>query len=371
VTATLEPEAPTPEVRVAPSVLDRAFRPTPAGWAARAGALLVPALFTVWYVNHYAPVRADFLSGGVIIAIGALSLNVLVGYTGQISLGHQAFIGIGAFTSAYFIGDSGQSFYVGMAAAVVVGAVQAVALGLIALRVRGLYFALVTLAWGFVGEQTIFRLKGFTGGGAGAHASRPGGFTTDRMFFLFCTMALAVILLVDWRLVATKAGRALQAIRENPQVAANYGINVRGYTLFSFAVAGAYAGLAGALFASRRDTVSATDLSFSLVALPYLLVTVVGGLRRRGGIVAFALTYTLLSEYLPDLAESAGIKFIQDNAGNHIISELGFLAVLTLIFQPDGLATITSPIGRWLKGNRLSMHAGGGGGGSEGVNVRP
>jgi branched-chain amino acid transport system permease protein len=337
---TLEPEAPSPESRVSPPAVQTDFRPTPAGWGARALAVALPGLIVVWYVHHYAPVRADFLAGGVIIAIGALSLNVLVGYTGQISLGHQAFIGIGAFTSAYFIGESGQSFYVGMIAAIVVGAVQAVVLGLIALRVRGLYFALVTLAWGFVGEQSIFRVKSFTGGGAGAHATRPGGFTTDRMFFLFCVLALGVILLVDWRLVATKAGRALQAIRENPQVAANYGINVKGYTLFS------------------------------LVALPYLLVTVVGGLRRRGGIVVFAMLFVLGGEYLPDLAKSLHIKFIQENAGNVIQSLSGVLAVLTLIFQPDGVGTITAPIGRWLKGERFSMHSASGGG-AEGVNVRP
>jgi branched-chain amino acid transport system permease protein len=370
VAALLEPEAPSPEARVTRPSDPTAFQPTPVGWLARAAAVLLPGLLVVWYAHHYAPVRADFLAGGVIIAIGALSLNVLVGYTGQISLGHQAFIGIGAFTSAYFIGESGQSFYVGLVAAVLVGSLQAVVLGLIALRVRGLYFALVTLAWGFVGEQSIFRIKSFTGGGAGAHATRPGGFTTDRMFFVFCLLGLAVVLMIDWRLVATKAGRALQAIRENPQVAANYGINVRGYTLFSFAVAGMYAGLAGALFASRRDTVSATDLSFGLVALPYLLVTVVGGLRRRGGIVVFAMLYVLAGEYLPDLAKSLGVKFIQDNAGNLIQSLAGLLAVLTLIFQPDGVGTITAPVGRWIKGGRFSMHAGAGGG-AEGVNVRP
>ena len=364
----IEPETPTREPRVSPPAAI-GFRPSPAGWAGRAAAVVAPALVALWYVRHYAPVRADFLSGAVIIAIGALSLNVLVGYTGQISLGHQAFIGIGAFTSAYVIGQQDQSFYIGMVAAIVVGALQAVVLGLIALRVRGLYFALVTLAWGFVGEQSIFRVESFTGGGAGAHATRPGGFTTDRAFLAFCIIALVIVMLIDWRLVATKAGRALQAIRENPQVAANYGVNVRGYTLFAFAVSGLYAGLAGALFASRRDTVSATDLSFYLVALPYLLVTVVGGLRRRGGIVAFALSYVLLSEYLPDVAKSLGIKFVQDNAGNIIQSFLGLLAVLTLLFQPEGLGTFTVPIGRWLKGGRFAMSAAAGG--AEGVNVRP
>src|SRR5206468_12089623 len=132
---------------------------------------------------------------------GALSLNVLVGYAGQISLGHQAFIGVGAFTSAYVISQSNQSFYVGLVAGAIVGGLQAVVLGLVALRVRGLYFALVTLAWGFVGEQSIFRIKSFTGGGAGAHPTRPRGFTTDREFRVSCALALALAMLADWRLV--------------------------------------------------------------------------------------------------------------------------------------------------------------------------
>src|SRR5947209_4718750 len=84
-----------------------------------------------------------------------------------------------------------------------------VILGLVALRVRGLYFALITLAWGFVGENSIFRIRSFTGGGAGQKAPRPTGFISDRGFLLICVIALSLILLIDWRLVATKAGRAL------------------------------------------------------------------------------------------------------------------------------------------------------------------
>jgi branched-chain amino acid transport system permease protein len=346
-------------------------RPDLQGWLVRAAFVLLLGVIALTYVLQSKPFRSDNLAAGVILAIGALSLNVLVGYTGQISLGHQAFIGIGAFTAAYVIGQSNQSFYVGLLAAAAVGGLQAVALGLVALRVRGLYFALVTLAWGFVGENSLFRLRSFTGGGAGAVAPRPGGFTTDRSFLLVCVIALALVLLIDWRLVATKAGRALQALRESPQVAASYGVNVRAYTLFAFAVAGVYAGIAGALFASRRTNVVAVDFQFALIALPYLIVTVVGGLRRRGGIVLFALVYVLSSEYLPDLAKAMHSKFLQDNSGLVVQTLSGILAIVTLIFQPDGLGTITAPIGRWLKGGPFSLHGGTEGSGAEGVSVRP
>jgi branched-chain amino acid transport system permease protein len=183
-----------------------------------------------------------------------------------------------------------------------------------------------------------------------------------------CVIVLAVVLLVDWRLVATKAGRALQAVRESPNVASSFGVNVRAYTLFAFAVSGVYAGIAGALFAARRGNVVAVDFTFADVALPYLIVTVVGGLRRRGGIVVFALLYVLGREYLPDWGKS--ISFLKDNALFVIPALSGLLAILTLIFQPDGLGTVTAPIGRWLKGGRFQIDTSGGSG-AEGVDARP
>src|SRR5207244_2915714 len=265
--------------------------PTALGWLARAAFVAVVGAVSLWYIFHFEPAHSDVLATGVIVGIGALSLNVLVGYAAQSLLGQQVLLGLGAFTSAYVISQSHQSFYAGLAAGAVVGIAQAVVLGLVALRVRGLYFALVTLVWGFVGENSIFRLESFTGGGAGQDAPRPGGFTTDRAYLGLCVIVLAVILLIDWRLVATKAGRAMQALRESPQVAANYGVNVRAYTLLAFAVAGFYAGVAGALFGSRRLNVVAAAFPFAQLALPYLIVAIVGGLRRRGGIVVFALRF--------------------------------------------------------------------------------
>ena len=369
---TVEPPLLTEEAPPSRTLVERLRRPGgpgPAGWAARVGVPVVLAAVTAWYVFTNAQVRSDNLAAGLIFGVGALSLNVLVGYTGQISLGHQAFIGIGAFTAAYVIGRSHQSFYVALVAGALVGAAQAVVLGLIALRVRGLYFALITLSWGAVAEQCIFRLKGFTGGGAGANAPRPAGFTTDRAYLLLCSFFVALVLLVDWRLVATKAGRAMQALRESPQVASNYGVNVRAYTLYAFGVSGLYAGVAGALYASRRLTVQAGDFGFASVALTLLIITVVGGLRRRGGIIAFAVLYTLGAEYLPTLAHAVGIKSVADNAGYYVQALSGVLAILTLIFQPEGLGTLTAPLGRWLRGDRFEL--GHGGAGAEGAHARP
>src|SRR5947208_10089186 len=94
----------------------------------------------------------------VIFVIIGLSLNMLLGYTGQISLGHQAFVGIGAFTSAYMVSVHGQPFLAAVAVAVAVGALQALVLGAVSLRVTGLYFALVTLAYGTMAEESLFNI---------------------------------------------------------------------------------------------------------------------------------------------------------------------------------------------------------------------
>ena len=162
----------------------------------------------------------------VCYGIVALSLNVLLGYVGQISLGHQAFVGIGAFASAYVITVQGQSFWVGVLAAAAIGGAQALVLGGVSLRIRGLYFALVTLSYGLVAEQNIFQIQELTGGGAGQPAPKPDWFDTEWRYYYLCLAFLAVVLYVDWRLMRSKAGRALLALRENPRVASTFGINV-------------------------------------------------------------------------------------------------------------------------------------------------
>jgi branched-chain amino acid transport system permease protein len=237
----------------------------------------------------------DFAEAAIFAIIG-LSLNVLIGYVGTISLGHQAFVGIGAFTAAYMAGQQGQPFLVGIAAAAILGGVQAALLGGLALRISGLYFALITLSYGVLAQESLFNIQSLTGGGAGAFAPIPTG---PRVYYFICLAFLAVVLYADWRLMKTKGGRALLALRENPRVAQTFGIDVKAYTLVGFAVAGVFAGIGGALLAHRDEVVSPIGFDFPL-ALLFVLMTVVGGLRNRTGIVIgsalFALLKTLVEE---------------------------------------------------------------------------
>lgn len=243
------------------------------------------------------PGRSVDLSLAPIYAVIGLSLNVLIGYAGTISLGHQAFVGIGAFTAAFVVGQHGEPFLLGVAVAAALGAIQAAVLGGLALRIGGLYFALVTLAYGVLAQDSLFGIEALTGGGAGARAPRPVGYTA---YYYVCLAFLVGVLYLDHRLRRSKAGRALDALRENPRVAASFGVDATAYTLLGFAVAGLFAGIGGALLAHRDEVVDPSGFGFPL-ALLFVLMTVVGGLRSRTGIVLGSSLFALLKLLVEEL----------------------------------------------------------------------
>ena len=294
--------------------------------------------------------------------IVALSLNVLLGYIGQISLGHQAFVGVGAFTSAYVVTVQGQSFWVGVFAAAAIGGAQALVLGGVSLRVRGLYFALITLSYGLVAQQNIFEIQEFTGGGAGQPAPKPQWFDTEWRYYYLCLAFLAVVLYLDWRMMRTKSGRALLALRENPRVAATFGINVRLATLFAFVVSGVFAGLAGALIAHNDGFVSTDTWNFNL-ALVFVIMTVVGGLRSRVGLViggAFFALLPYLIEKIPGFDTALG--YLPHPEGHPLTPEIAplvigpLLLLINLIQFPGGIGQQIRPFVRWLGGRKLDLH---------------
>ncbi|HVF75462.1 MAG TPA: branched-chain amino acid ABC transporter permease [Acidimicrobiales bacterium] len=285
-------------------------------------------------------------SHAVVLTIAALSLNVLIGYAGQISLGHQGFLGVGAFVSAYVVAVLGQPFFMGVVAGIVTGAVASLLMGVVALRVRGLYLALVTLAYGRMAQETLFNLRIF-GSGAGVEAPRPSFLASDRAFYYFTLVMLALVLYVNWRFVRSKAGRAVSAIRENEQVAASYGIPVARYKLLAFVLSGAFVGLAGALFAFRNSRIDSQGLSFQL-ALFIVLLTVVGGLRSPAGIIVFAVFFDLLPIYISD---EFGIKW-----SFWLLAVGPALLVVTLVLYPGGVGQQIKPLTSWLRGGPLRAH---------------
>ena len=342
----------------APPRLDD-FRPTPQGWLVRGVVLaLVAALVLLWPLSRPSADAALFAKAAIYAIVG-LSLNVLIGYTGQISLGHQAFVGIGAFTSAYMVSQAHQPFLVGVVVAMVVGGLQALILGLVSLRVRGLYFALVTLSYGLLAQNTIFKIQSLTGGAAGQNAARPSGFTTDHAYYFLCLFFLAGVLWVDYRLMKTKGGRALLALRENPRVASTFGVNVTLFTLFAFILSGVLAGLGGALLAHLNTQVSSEIFDFQL-ALIFVIMTVVGGLKSRTGIVIGSSLFAMIEyfiHHIPGVEHFLVIIPGPTLTGGSAALVLGpLLLLLTLTLFPGGIGQQLRPLVRWLGGQRFDIH---------------
>lgn len=337
---------------------DEGFTPSPGGWVGRGSVYLLAAVLVFVFPSTRPDFEVNIYTQAVAFAVVGLSLNVLVGYTGQISLGHQAFVGIGAFTSAYMVSVQGQSFYVAVAVAMLVGGLQALVLGGVSLRIKGLYFALITLSYGLLAEQSIFQIQSLTGGGAGQPAPKPAGFDTDLRYYYLCLAFLAAVLWVDFRMMRTKGGRALLALRENPRVAATFGINVKAYTLFAFVAAGMFAGLGGALLAHNDTFVVAEIYNFRL-ALVFVIMTVVGGLRSRTGVVIGSAFFALLGFviekiHILEVALSKLPRALTPEIAPLVLGPL--LLLLTLTMYPGGIGQQIRPILRWLGGHRFDIH---------------
>ncbi|THV38695.1 branched-chain amino acid ABC transporter permease [Glycomyces buryatensis] len=318
-------------------------------WTVLRIVLVLAALALVAYPLIFGgDVWAQRISRGAIYAIIGLSINTLTGHAGQISLGHQAFVGIGAFAAAFMASRLGAPLGFGLGAAALVGAITAAIVGMVALRVSGLYLALVTLAFGMTAETTIFNWREFTGGGAGASAPRPAIVESDFSYALLCLGVLALVLYADWRMVATKTGRALAAVRNNEQIAATLGVNVTGYKLAAFCFSGLAAGLAGGLFAHWNQVVQALDFEFQ-VALVWVLMTVVGGLRSRLGVIIASAFFALLPLTLPNFLASLPWQppFLNE-AVYHVLPPFIVVVLLLIVlrFFPGGLGQLLAPLTR-------------------------
>lgn len=354
VTATVEP------------VRHERWEPSLTGWVARLAVLVLifgGLLFLTASVKGF---WADRISLAVIFAIVGLSLNMVLGYVGQVSLGHHGFVGISAFVAAWYVTEKAgcsieqgcglTPFLTALVLASLAGGAAAGLLGLVALRIKGLYLALITLAYGFMAEHSIFEIPALTRGGAGMPAPRPKGFTSDTQFAFLTFVFLALVIWVDWRFLRSKVGRAVLSIKHSEPVAASYGINVTSYKTLAFVLSGVFAGLAGGLYAFRNLNVVSNDFRFEL-ALLWVLMVVVGGLGNRVGVVIgsafFALFPFLLDAIKP--VQTWAERFGRDLSTFGLILGAG-LAIITIISFQGGIGEQVSPLTRWLGGKRFTMH---------------
>src|SRR3954454_16892457 len=200
-----------------PGAADR--RASALGWLGRAVALAPVLLLVLVLPSHSGDLTNDAIFAAIYRMVG-LAMNVVVGYPGQISLGQQAFLGIGALTAANVVHTGTNTpdpftFALGMVAAVAVSASAALLLGGIALRIRGLYLALVTLVFGAVTADAIFTIPALNGNDAGISAYRPSVFQTDYSYYIFALAMVALCVYVDVWIRRSKVGRGLIALRDN------------------------------------------------------------------------------------------------------------------------------------------------------------
>jgi branched-chain amino acid transport system permease protein len=338
--------------RVGPRVAVRSL-----GWVLRLAALAGLA-YLFLYRMPLDPVFAPIYADTAIYAIVGLSLNILIGYTGQLSLGHNGFFGIGAFSAAYALTVREVPFAITFVVAGTCGALFALVMGFVALRITGLYLALITLVFGIMLENSLFEVSWLTNAGAGQPANRPEWLFSETRFFYFCLAFLLVALYLDFMLLRTKTGRALLALKENERVAEAFGINVTAFKLLAFVLSGTLAGVAGALYAYRIGIVTASGLGFNL-ALTFVLLTVVGGLGSRVGVMLGAMLFASLDFVLHEtwVHRVNDWVFRWESAPQFAVGFLGALGLLLTIVQyPGGIGQQIRPVTRWLAGGRFTLH---------------
>lgn len=281
--------------------------------------------------------------------IAAIGLNVLVGFTGLLSLGHSAFLGVGAYTSALLITKFNCPFILSILAAGLVAAAAGVIVGIPSLRIKGFYLMVATLAFQFVIEYMIIHWDGLTRGIRGIELPTPVIFgvslARNQYYFLFLFITATILMWGAKNLTRSKLGRAFIAIRDNDVSAEIIGISIFRYKLLSFATSAFYAGVAGAAFAGLLRTAIPGDYTF-MHSIIFLAMVLVGGVGRLVGTV-FGVIFVTLVPVLLDLLVSFMATNYDPNFSIYLgpMKEFVFggLIILFIIFEPEGL------VGIWIR----------------------
>lgn len=303
-------------------------------------ALMLLLLVAPWLVAEYWLAQLTFV---MIYAIAGLGLMLLAGFTGLFSLGHAAFLGVGAYTQAVLT-NMGLPFPLALACAAGLSAAVGLVVGLPALRVKGIYLGIATLSFGFIVEEVLARWESVTGGNAGIHVKKPNIFgwqlNTGEEFYFLCLVITVLATLGILNLLRAPTGRAFVAIRDSEISAQSMGIHLAYYKTLSFALSAALAGVAGALYAHQLQFISPDQFNI-LQSIDLLLMIVIGGLGSVHGVFLGAIflitmpqAIAIVKDYLPAfIGQAPGLQGLV----------YGVVLVAFVLFEPMGL------YGRWLK----------------------
>jgi branched-chain amino acid transport system permease protein len=287
----------------------------------------------------------DVLNRIGIAVIGAIGLNILVGFTGQISIGQAAFLAVGAYATAILEVKAGVPFWVAIPLAALLTSGFGLLFGIPSLRLRGLYLAIATLAAHFITTYGIIHWERMTNGVLGFNVPPATVFgvpldSDARIFYLIFALAVPAVFFAK-NLFRTKVGRAFIAVRDRDVAAEVIGVSLYRYKLLAFVVSSFYAGVAGGLMA-HHSRILFPDAFTLLVAIDYLAMIIIGGLGSILGSIYGAAFMTLLPEVLKLGATS--LTGVYPNAFGMIASArdivFGVAIILFLMYEPQGLARI-------------------------------
>jgi branched-chain amino acid transport system permease protein len=268
----------------------------------------------------------------LILGLFAMSFNLIYGYMGQISFGHAAFFGLGAYGTAImfreFTGGTAEitmtQFFLALLAGPPVAAIGALAVGYFCVRLTGIYFAILTLAFGELLFYLVFSWYGFTGGDDGIQRLLPPPVFRDPTVYYFFTLAIVTAAgYAMWRITRSPFGYVLRAMRENQLRTKFLGINVRRYMLVNFTIAGAFAGVAGALWGPFTRSVGPLLLGWQESGIA-VFMTLIGGAGYFAGPAIGSIVYTFLQAYVTGFTVYWPLT-------------IGTIILLIVLFAPGGL----------------------------------
>ncbi|CAN5179566.1 branched-chain amino acid ABC transporter ATP-binding protein/permease [soil metagenome] len=263
------------------------------------GIILLGAFPLVVHNAYYIHMAETIL----IYAILLFGLDIVVGYTGQVSLGHAGLFGIGSYTTGVLTFKLGLPFLLALPASIAVTAVFGAILALPALRVTGPYLAMVTLAFGTIIQILINEMTFLTEGPLGIKVAKPVffGYKLGEVAFFYVVAVLMIVsLIVVHRILKSHLGRAFQALRDSPIACDCMGVSVYRYKVYAFVISAALAGLAGSLYSYSEEYISPNTYNFELTIL-FLLAVIMGGRKTRSGALVGALIVVLLPSLLSDI----------------------------------------------------------------------
>ncbi len=268
--------------------------------AASVAGLAVLALYPLAIPNPY---YIHLFETILIYAILLFGLDIVVGYTGQVSLGHAGLFGIGSYVTGAMVFKLGVPFWLAIPASVAGAAVFGAILALPALRVTGPYLAMVTLAFGTIIQILINEMTFLTEGPMGIKISKPvlfGAKLSEVQYYYMVAVLMVVSLVVVHRILKSNLGRAFEALRDSPIASDCMGVSVYRYKVYAFIISAGFAGLAGSLYAYSEEYISPNTYNFELTIL-FLLAVIMGGRKTRSGALIGALIVVMLPSLLADI----------------------------------------------------------------------